>query len=176
MKKLIIFLLLAVLLCGCHKEDPRQMDQERYNAYITYYQSILDEKDKLEKSQSYDVELVINRLSDGTYVYDVIIDNPRVAMYSIKALAVCDDLGATVSTTEMMPSIGILDEGTCNLFPNLVDRANNYYEGFRLELTAAEPSMRIGIMIDYLDSSKTNRVREYLTLYGTYEAESENND
>ncbi|MBO4219214.1 MAG: hypothetical protein J5887_06940 [Erysipelotrichaceae bacterium] len=167
MKKLIT-VILVLLLTGCMSDVTREIDKERYDAYMTYYQSILEEEDKLSKSQSYDTELVVNALEDGTYRYDVIIDNPRVAMYQIRALAVIDDLSGKIDPENMMPSIGILDDAVYNMMPNVVNKDKGFVAGVTLSLVSDQPQLRIGLMVEYVDSSKVTSKREYITLFASY--------
>ena len=167
MKKLIT-VILVLLLTGCMSNVTREIDKERYDAYMTYYQSILEEEDKLSKSQSYDTELVVNALEDGTYCYDVIIDNPRVAMYQIRALAVIDDLSGKIDPENMMPSIGILDDAVYNMMPNVVNKDKGFVAGVTLSLVSDQPQLRIGLMVEYVDSSKVTSKREYITLFASY--------
>jgi uncharacterized protein YceK len=169
MKKLLTAILALLLLSGCGSDVTRELDKERYDAYMTYYQAILEEENKLNKSQNYNTELVVNKLSDGTYRYDVIIDNPRVAMYKIKALAVIDDLSARIDRENMMPSVGILDDAVYNMMPNIFDKEKGFVAGLTLSLVSEKPQLRIGLMVEYIDSSKVSSRREYITLFASYE-------
>ena len=85
MRKLLTILFLIVTLFGCdNNDDARELDKEKYNAYLTYYSAILAAENKLTESQCFDIELVVNKLSENEYRYDVIIDSLRVACLTLK--------------------------------------------------------------------------------------------
>ena len=167
MKKILLYLSLLLLVTGC-KNNTRQPEQEKYNSYLSYYQSILDSDIEMSSSQCYDIALVVNKLDEQQYRYDVIIDNPRVAMYDIKALAVVNDLTIAIDKENMMPSIGILDDSHYNMIPNQVDNEKNFVPGLDLSLLSSSSSLRISVMIEWKDSSEINYVREYINLYAAY--------
>ena len=123
----------------------------------------------MSSSQCYDIALVVNKLDEQQYRYDVIIDNPRVAMYDIKALAVVNDLTIAIDKENMMPSIGILDDSHYNMIPNQVDNEKNFVPGLDLSLLSSSSSLRISVMIEWKDSSEINYVREYINLYASYQ-------
>ncbi|MGN1399422.1 MAG: hypothetical protein ACI4WG_05445 [Erysipelotrichaceae bacterium] len=168
MKKICICLSLLLLLAGCQSKT-LQPDQEKYNSYLSYYQSILDNDIEMSSSQCYDITLIVNKLDEQEYRYDVIIDNPRVAMYDIKALAVVNDLTIAIDQENMMPCIGILDDNHYNMIPNQVDNEKNFVSGLDLSLVSSSSSLKISVMIEWKDSSEINYVREYISLYAVYE-------
>lgn len=167
MKKILLYLSLLLLVTGC-QNNTHQPEQEKYNSYLSYYQSILDSDIEMSSSQCYDIALVVNKLDEEQYRYDVIIDNPRVAMYDIKALAVVNDLTIAIDKENMMPSIGILDDSHYNMIPNQVDNEKNFVPGLDLSLLSSSSSLRISVMIEWKDSSEINYVREYINLYASY--------
>ena len=167
MKKILLYLSLLLLVIGC-QNNTHQPEQEKYNSYLSYYQSILDSDIEMSSSQCYDIALVVNKLDEQQYRYDVIIDNPRVAMYDIKALAVVNDLTIAIDKENMMPSIGILDDSHYNMIPNQVDNEKNFVPGLDLSLLSSSSSLRISVMIEWKDSSEINYVREYINLYAAY--------
>ncbi|HPW53687.1 MAG TPA: hypothetical protein PK631_04880 [Erysipelotrichaceae bacterium] len=173
MKKLLILLILLIALTGCNGEEPRELDKEKYNAYLTYYQSILAAEDKLVQSPCFDIELVVNKLADGSYRYDVIIDNPRVAMFNIKALAIIETLSLEIDKEKMMPSVGILDDYKYNMVPGQIDLEKNFVEGIILSLTSPESALRVSVMVDYKPLNDEQTVRQYFSLYITYEEPAE---
>ncbi|MDO4377648.1 MAG: hypothetical protein Q4C64_00675 [Erysipelotrichia bacterium] len=167
MKKIIICILILFTLWGCDN-NARKLDEEKYNTYLLYYQSILDSDSKKEKSQCFDFSLAVNQIGENLYRYDIIIDNPRVAMYEIKALAVIDNLTIEVDKNQMMPSVGILDNKNYNMIPFQVDTEKDFVSGIVLSLTSEQSALRISVMIECKDSSGLNYVREYLSIYGEY--------
>ena len=63
MKKLVILLVCVMMLAGCQNRT-RTLDDEKYDAYISYYQSILDNETKELSCQDFDCELVVNKITD----------------------------------------------------------------------------------------------------------------
>ncbi len=177
MKRLTCALLLLIctsVLFGCTDSTVAESSDETYDTYTNYYKNILETENKATSCQSFDLSVTVTLLEDGSYKYDVTISNTRVAMYDIMFLAVNDDVGAKVDEDGevTMPSIGILDETSYAMVPGQVDTANNLVASLTLSLTSENPTMRIGVMVDYLSSDKTDRVRQYLSITGTYGAES----
>ncbi len=169
MKKILVILILVTTLFGCQKDEAREIDKEKYNAYLTYYQAILAAENKLEDSLCFDIELVVNKIDDDTYRYDIIVDNPKVAMFDIKALAIIETLSLDIDKENMMPSIGILDDYRFNMIPGQIDKDNDFYQGIILSLTSKESSLRVSVMIDYKPLNDEERVRQFFSLYTTYQ-------
>jgi hypothetical protein len=168
MKRLLAVLLVIVTLCGCQKNNTRQLDEEKYNAYLANYQAILDYEDKKESSSHFDVRLVCNKISDTSYRYDLIIDNPKVAMCEIMVLMVEENISLTIDTTRMMPSIGIFESTSVNMIPFQVANDKGYVKGIDLSMLSTEPSMRAGVLVSFRNYEKTVTTKEYLSLYAEY--------
>ena len=160
--KRITVLILVLLLAGCSNRA-KQMDEEKYNAYLTNYQSILDSEDKKSSSPNFDIRLVKNEL-DNRYRYDLIIDNPKIAMYGIKVLMIIDNTTRTIETDRMMPSLGILEEGEYNLIPYQIDLEKNCYGGLNLSVLDDNPSIHVSIMVSYTNKEKNKNYREFFRL------------
>lgn len=171
-KIFILSILLMMILSGC-KTDTRQLNEEKYEAYLTYYQAILDYDNKQSQSNEFDISLIINKLSETSYRYDVIIDNPRVAMYNIEVLMIVDDITHAVRTDVMMPSLGILEDETYTMIPYQVDVEKNYVGGLDLSATGTEESVHISVMVQFTNKEKTRVTREYFALADSYTAQSE---
>jgi len=169
MKKILILIVLIITLAGCNKEETRQLDKEKYNAYLTYYNAILSAENKQTESSCFDIELVVNKIAEDKYRYDVIIDNPKVAMFDIKALAIIETLSLEIDQENMMPSVGILDGYHYSMVPGQLDKENDFYEGIILSLTSKESALRVSVMVDYKPLNEEETIRQYFSLYTTYE-------
>lgn len=167
MKKILIIILAIFMLTGC-KSITRQLDEEKYNAYLTYYQSILEADNKLSSSSNFDSEIVVNKIDDNTYRYDVIIDNPRVAMIDIKAIAAPDGFELEIDKENMMPSIGILDDLKKSMVPGQINLEKDYVGGLILSLASNNKALKITVMVDWKDLSGINSHREYVSIYAEY--------
>lgn len=173
LKKLLAALLILLSMTGCQKNNTRQLDEEKYNAYLANYQAILDYEDKKESSSHFDIRLICNKLSDTSYRYDLIIDNPQVAMCEIMVLMVEENISLTIDTTRMMPSIGIFESAPVNMIPFQVANEKGYVKGIDLSLLSNEPSMRAGVLVSFRNYEKTVTTKEYLSLYAEYVAPAE---
>ena len=170
LKKVLAALLILLSMTGCQKNNTRQLDEEKYNAYLANYQAILDYEDKKESSSHFDIRLICNKLSDTSYRYDLIIDNPQVAMCEIMVLMVEENISLTIDTTRMMPSIGIFESTPVNMIPFQVANEKGYVKGIDLSLLSNEPSMRAGVLVSFRNYEKTVTTKEYLSLYAEYVA------
>ncbi len=167
MRKILIVLVLIGVLTGCQNQT-RQLNDEKYNAYLTYYQSILDTENKETSCQDFNIELITNKISDSRYRYDVIIDDPKIAMYDVVVLVVVYNVEGTVNTKEMMPSIGIFGDEAYSMIPNQVDKSKNYVEGLDLSVVTNEPEILLGVMVSYDKKDGGQGRTHYFDLAGTY--------
>ena len=168
LKKLLAVLLILTALCGCQKNNTRQLDEEKYNAYLAAYQAILDYEGKKESSAYFDIKLVCNKLSENSYRYDLIVDNPQVSMCEIMILMVEENIALTIDTTRMMPSIGIFEDTAVNMIPFQVAQDKGYVKGIDLSMLSNQSSMRAGIVVSFKNWDKTVTTREYFSLNAEY--------
>lgn len=167
MKKLLIIVLVCIMLAGC-QNNTRQLDDEKYNAYLTYYQAILDTENKGTTCQDFDIELVANKIGEARYRYDVIIDNPKVAMYDLEVLVIVENVEGTINTKDMMPSIGIFEDVSYNMVPNQVDKEKMFVEGLDLSVVSDEPVIHLGVMVSYSKKDGKEGTTHYFELTTTY--------
>ena len=172
MKKMLVLLVCLIMLAGCHNEI-KQMDEEKYNVYLTNYQSILDSEEEKSSSPNFDIQLVRNDLVDK-YRYDLIIDNPKIALYNVKVLMIVDNTTRTIETDRMMPSLGMLENREYNLIPYQVDLSKNCYAGLNLSVLDYEPNIHVSVMVSYTNRDKNKNYREFFRLTWTDEASSSN--
>lgn len=170
LKKMAAVLIALLLLAGC-KGETRQLDEEKYSAYLTYYQNILDYEDKAGGSDNFSITLVANKISDSKFRYDVVINEPKIAMYGIKVLAVIENISGSVDTTVMMPSIGIFEAAEYSMIPFQVDSSRNFVKGLDLSFLSSENPVYVSVMVSYSDKAKTDEHREYFTLTASYQEE-----
>lgn len=167
MKKIILILCLNLLLCSCSSSSTSDDTAEKMNRYEAYYNSVLDNERFAESSDFFDVEVVMNLLPDGSYRYDVIIDNPRIAMYDIQAIVVENDT-VFAQMDGMSASFGIFNSGSYIMIPNQVNRELGYIKGIDLSGTVDQPSVDLKMVVLWRDSSRVDQKRIYLQLKGNY--------
>ena len=171
MKKILIVLCLLVLFSGCQqKVNVDDSRQEKYDSYIIAVQDIEDSK---ETSAFFDVSCVMNKLSENEYRYDVIIENPKVAMYTVEVLAVETTVAGTVITDKLMPSVGIFDEVTYNMIPNQVDIEKGYPKGISVSGVTDRSEITLYVMVSWTGGrARAVQSREFLKVVAAMEQPS----
>lgn len=146
MKK-IIWLLCILLIGGCQKEDPYQQKLE----------AIQTATDFQFDSDHFKIALKVTSLENNRYRYDVIINEPKIAMEQIQAIAFCNQEEGNVS-----PSIGFLADDVCHLVPNQIDKANHYFAGIDLSGVATKATFEVKVWVSYLHENQI--YEEYIML------------
>ena len=169
MRRQILCLMAAALLLisGCSKKDPNQISTEKMQLYTAYYKSIMDMDRFQEKSDFYDIEVVMNQLPDGTYRYYVILDNPQVAMVDVEMLVV-DAAVDYLQTSVIAPSVGLLENEDYSLIPNQVYPELGYVKGLMASGETSSPTISLNVMVLWKDYAKLKETREYLQLTGDF--------
>ena len=170
MRRQILCLMAAALLLisGCSKKDPNQISTEKMQLYTAYYKSIMEMDRFQEKSDFYDLEVVMNQLPDGTYRYYVILDSPRVAMVDVEMLVV--DAAVDYSQTSVIaPSVGLLENEDYSLIPNQFYPELGYVKGLMASGETTSPIVSLNVMVLWKDYDKLKETREYLQLMGDFE-------
>jgi uncharacterized protein YceK len=169
MRKLLLALFIMISFSACQSAEQKQKaaNLQKYNAYYT---AILN-NDKFQSfSDLFDITTVMNKLSETEYRYDVIIDNPRVAMYDIEVLVIVNDKSLQISK-EVMPSIGIFETGEYNLVPYQVNMKSGYSKGFGLSGTVKTATVELKALVLWYDYAKVSQQREYFDLNAQYSEE-----
>lgn len=164
MKKLIIGIFVLVVLFGCGTSASN--DRVYMEKYETYYQAILDNADFYNKSKYFNIEVVLNIIDEG-YRYDVILDNPQVAMYNIEALAIVDDGSVSIDQTVAMPSSGIFDE-PYHLIPYQVNVSGRYVKGIVLDGVITSAKALIKVIVIWQNEAKTKSYKEFFSINVEY--------
>ena len=164
MRRQILCLMAAALLLisGCSKKDPNQISTEKMQLYTAYYKSIMEMDRFQEKSDFYDLEVVMNQLPNGTYRYYVILDQPRVAMVDVEMLVV--DAAVDYSQTSVIAPY--------SLIPNQVYPELGYVKGLMASGETTSPIVSLNVMVLWKDYAKLKETREYLQLTGDFENQS----
>lgn len=100
MKKILLIMLLF-LLVGC----TNKLEEEK-NTYLTY-KSDLQEKEEFNNEEELDFNTYFNiqRESAEKINYSLVIENPKIDMYNIKALLIHDYV-----VEDVFPTVGIFDD------------------------------------------------------------------
>lgn len=164
MKKLfILFLLLSLLGCNSSKESAKERDSiTKYESYLT---TLVEQDRFVDGSHYYDIVAYLNTMSDGTTRYDVIIENPQVAMYDIEILVV--ESTAKRSDSLIYPCVGIFESDAFTMIPFQKNEKHNYVEAFLLSGISLTKEPVLNVLVTWKDYSKLNTYREFIKLFPT---------
>jgi len=152
------WLVLLILLSGC-LQRPKDIEFERaLKIYESHYFSILDNDRFLTSSSYFDLSVEKYDLTTH-YRYDLIINNPQVAMYEIFVVVV--ENNQDFETLEnLSPSIGVFDS-TVNLVPNQINIDKGFPRGILLSGISTSETMQLKVMVAWKDYYKIRQMREY---------------
>lgn len=166
-----LILCMLLLLSGCNKRS--KQEEESMKNYETFINAVINNKGIETKSIPFDYRLVQQKLDDGSYEYEVQIDNPRVAMYDIQAIAVNQ---ANDSNTNVYPCIGILGKDISESF-NLIPYQSNpnldYWKGIGLNGISKDKQFTLNVMVSWKDSTRANKYSVFFNCSQLKKAENE---
>lgn len=164
-KALVLFLLLS--LSACTFDTQEYLSQENYKRYQAYYTSIFDNDRFITFTDAYYIELVFTKIQDQ-YRYDIIIDEPAIAMYDIEVMVVENDV-IFERADKMMPSFGIFELNETNMIPFQVDVDKGYAKGIIVSGMVDVPIVELKVMVAWKDYAKLNSTREFFMFNLDYE-------
>ncbi|TFG81735.1 MAG: hypothetical protein E4G74_03730, partial [Erysipelotrichales bacterium] len=166
MRKICLALLILIAASACQSATEKQYaaNLQRYNAYYT---AILNNDKFLGDSGNFDIEVVMNRLSDTEYRYDLIVDNPRIAMYNIEILVIESGKSLEISD-QIMPNVGIFEGDEYNMVPYQINLESGFSQGFDLSGTVTKPEVSLKVLVIWHDYAKVLQKREYFDLIAQY--------
>ena len=160
MKKIALILICCLVLIGCKNKDNN--DKKFYRQYKEYENKIDNHNEFLNATNEFNIRLVVNKVEDKKYRYDVIIDTPTINMYHLQAIAkVAGD------DNESLPTLGILEEDIFSLVPEVVDKANGIYKGVNLSGITSKSEFSVLVYLTFsTDKQSNNKEERYIKLYG----------
>lgn len=165
----VIGLLMLMLLSGCGSS--KEEDKESIKNYESFIDAVVTNKGIESKIIPFDYKLNVYKQEDNTYQYEVVISNPRSAMYHIQAIAVNPDVD---SNTNVHPCLGLLGEDAKQEF-NMVPFQSNpqigFYRGFSLEGVSDKSQFTLHIMVTWKDSALVKNNRVFFNLSFAQEAD-----
>lgn len=164
-KALVLFLLLS--LSACSFDTQEYLSQENFKRYQAYYTSIFDNDRFITFTDAYNIELVFTKIEEQ-YRYDIIIDEPAIAMYDIEVMVVENDI-VFERADKMMPSFGIFELNESNMIPFQVDVDKGYAKGIILSGMVDVPIVELKVMVAWKDYAKLNATREFFMFNLDYE-------
>ncbi|MBS3972575.1 MAG: hypothetical protein KGZ84_06150 [Erysipelotrichia bacterium] len=155
------WLVLLLLLSGC-LQQPRDVAFERaLTVFESHYFSILDNDRFLNSSNYFNISIEKYELSNQ-YRYDLIIDNPQVAMYDV-VIVIVENNQDFESLSSLTPSLGVFD-ASVNLVPNQINLSKGFPKGILLSGISTESTIQLRVMVAWKDYYKLKQSREYFIL------------
>lgn len=158
-KYLLVFLVILITLNGCSNLKKKSSDSS-FEAYQSYYEAIEENSRFLDESLYFTLDGKMSKMPDGTYRYYVFLDNPQIAMYNIKFMAVENNVPYTDST-KMMPSIGIFEDQDYSLIPYQANTPNGYVKGLVISGESTQSEIQLKILVEWTDKTHEKFNREY---------------
>ena len=166
MRKLLLMFMMIVFLVGCANNN-ESIDKLKLENYAYIYQTITDNDTFDTVADHFDMQVVMSLIGDNEYRYDIIIDNPQVAMYDIKMMAVENNMDYSLAD-KMMPSIGIFDDEEYNMVPYQVETSLGFVKGMVISGTTNAPVINLKIRITWKDYTKVEETKNYFNLTVDY--------
>ena len=102
MKRIGLIIILTLIICGCKNKT-----EDKKNSYLEFKSKLLETKKYTKASDILcDISIDIDKKSEESIIYKVIVNNPREDMNNIKAIVVHN-----YYTEDVFPSVGLFDEG-----------------------------------------------------------------
>lgn len=150
-----------LLLGGCSSPDTSESAAQA--AYEGYYTSIETNSSFAQSSLYYSVSAEMTEMSDKTYRYYIVIDNPQIAMYDIVVMAVENDI-PLASADKMMPNIGIFDSTEYCMIPFQSNPDDGYVKGLVISGECTSNPVSLKILVEWDDRNGENTQREFLQM------------
>lgn len=165
MKKIFAILLVLFCICGCTEIGKEDVDPNQ--RYFSIIDNIKTHEGFLSVSNYYDTKAEIAKIDDG-YRYYVTIDNPRVALYDVEAVAIEKDIDYA---STMAANVGIFDEKEYSMIPNQKNPEAGYVSGLVISGVCNNPDTVLYVYISFKNEDYSNTHTEYLKLEAKYEAQ-----
>lgn len=159
--KVTLIIVLLFVLTGCNKESSRE--EILLKKYETAYSELVSNNKFEEKSEFFKLEVITQKLSEGGYRVDVIMDEPQMAMYNIQLLMELDSKGFE-QFDNINPSLGIVDDTEYNMVPNQVSDENSFYKGLILSSISDHSEGSLKMMITWTNYANTKSFVEFIEL------------
>ncbi|MDO5812087.1 MAG: membrane lipoprotein lipid attachment site-containing protein [Bacillota bacterium] len=144
MKRFFVFLILLLTLSGCQNtQNQDTVSKKLYNQYRQYYQLVTSSHDFQAECEECSIQLIVNKTTNKQIRYDVIINNPKIEMDNIKAIAYVDKKNKDI------PSIGLLEENSFSLKPDYINKEEGFYKGINLSGLTTQTKFKVRIYFTY---------------------------
>lgn len=158
MKKLFIVSLLLLVLVGCASDNTITTGaNERYLDLISQLQTREDFK---SSSEYFDITTDITSINGG-YRYYITIDNAKVAMYEIEAIAIEKDVDYS---SEMAANIGLFEDTKYSIIPGQVYTREGFVKGINISGLSSNENPTVYLCVIWHNKDLSLTHREYFKL------------
>lgn len=167
MKKICLLTILTIFLVSCTAINTSET-QKKYEQYIKHYEEVIDNTVFSSKNAApFDIDVAMNRLGDGSYRYDIIIDNPQIAMYNIEVIAIENSI-TYQNADKLMPTFGIFDTGSYNMIPYQTNVDNGYVKGIIASAITTESIINLKIKVTWTDYAMVTTSKIFIEMQVDY--------
>lgn len=161
----VLCVLCVLVLGACSKNDTANKDFE--NTYNSFVQSILDNNGAETKDLPFSHRLEVVQNNEGMYHYKIIVDNPKIAMYSIQMLVVDKSMDGSQT---MFPCIGIHpDEDLYSMIPFQENVDKKFMKGVILEGVTPSSKFTLNVEASWKDYAKVKTSTAFFNYTYDYE-------
>lgn len=133
----------------------------RVQEYQNYFNAIQENEIFLYESENYSISAELVDKGNNVYSYYIFIDNPKIAMYDIKVLAVEKD--SSFNSNKMEASIGIFENQKYSMIPFQVNADEGYYKGLMLSGETNMNQPEFEMLVNWYSFDRQNTYREFIT-------------
>lgn len=121
-KLTIILMLCFMFINGCQSTSAVDEQTALYDHII----ETISSTQHYDDVDDFDVKVTYTPIDDH-YYYNVVINQPRIAMYHITLVSYCD-----AALDDIHPSLGIYDQDFYSLKPHYINKEEGFYKGIAL--------------------------------------------
>ncbi len=160
MKKLFLVLILIFSLSACSSDSGTSANDADVIRYYDMIELINSYSNFSTSSNYFDISGEISDI-DGGYRYYIFIDNARVTMYDIEAIAI--EKGVDYSNT-MTANIGIFESDEYHMVPNQSDIDLGYVKGVSISGFTTTENPTLYVLVQWKNKNRDTTYREFFEI------------
>lgn len=160
MKKLFLVLILIFSLSACSSNSGTSANDADVIRYYDMIELINSYSNFSTSSNYFDISGEISEI-DGGYRYYIFIDNARVTMYDIEAIAI--EKGVDYSNT-MTANIGIFESNEYHMIPNQSDIDLGYVKGVSISGFTTTENPTLYVLVQWKNKNRDTTYREFFEI------------
>lgn len=175
MKKILLVVLSLMFILSACQKNGQNSNGANESAAIRYYDMIdlINSYTNYATTSNYfDISGDISKIDEG-YRYYIFIDNARVAMYDIEAMAI--EKGVDYSNT-MTANIGIFEDMEYHMIPNQTNVDAGYVGGMTISGVSQNAEPTLYVMVQWKNKNLSVTHRECYEVKLSYKEASGNDN